>query len=265
MERKAIDIYQVDTFTNKVFCGNPAAVCILEEWLPESTMQQIAAENNLAETAFALCDDKGMYHIRWFTPTVEVDLCGHATLATAFVLYEQLAYQNDSIHFYSHRSGVLKVSKTAEQYHMDFPADLLKPAVITTAIIDALKHKPKEAFMGKTDLMLVFEDQEIIKNMNPDMHLLNKIDVRGVIVTAVGKTCDFVSRFFAPQSGIDEDPATGSAHTSLIPYWAKKMNKNELKAEQLSSRGGLLNGVLKKDRVIISGEAILFMKGTLFL
>ena len=264
MKRRTISLYQVDAFTNKVFGGNPAAVCILDEWLPEKAMQQIAAENNLAETAFAHCDDKGIYHIRWFTPTVEVDLCGHATLATAFVLYEQLAYQKDYIHFYSHRSGDLKVFKTGNQYCMDFPADVLESTEITTTIEQALKCKPQAAYVGNTDLLLVFDDQETIENMNPDLYLLNKIDVRGVIVTAPGKTCDFVSRFFGPQCGIDEDPVTGSAHTSLIPYWAERMNKNEFTAFQLSKRGGRLCGVLKGDRVFISGEAVLYLKGEFY-
>jgi PhzF family phenazine biosynthesis protein len=255
-----IKLYQVDAFAEKIFAGNPAAVCPLNDWLPEQVMQDIAMENNLAETAFFVKKDD-RYEIRWFTPSVEVDLCGHATLASAYVLFNHENHRGDSITFYSHRSGILTVKKEHQQLTLDFPVDVLKQIEITDEHWTAFGVKPKELYRGKTDFMMVFENESQIKNLKPDFKLLNNMDCRGVIVTAKGDTVDFVSRFFAPQSGIDEDPVTGSAHTSLTPYWSTKLGKKTLSAIQLSRRRGMLSCTDNSDRILISGQAKLYLKG----
>ncbi|TND08989.1 MAG: phenazine biosynthesis protein PhzF family [Bacteroidetes bacterium] len=254
-------IYQVDAFAEQVFSGNPAAVCPLGSWLPDEMMQHIAAENNLAETAFfvPLGDD---FHIRWFTPAVEVDLCGHATLAAAHVLFEHEQYARKQIRFQS-RSGWLEVSKTAGGLTLDFPADELQQLTPDPAMNKAIGAVPLEIWKGKTDYMLVFENQEQVEKLLPDFRLLAKSGGRGIIVTAPGRDCDFVSRFFAPQAGIDEDPVTGSAHTSLTPYWAVRLKKNPLRAMQVSRRGGKLLCSMNAGRVLIEGKAITYLKGTI--
>jgi predicted PhzF superfamily epimerase YddE/YHI9 len=220
-----IPIYQVDAFTNERFKGNPAAVCPLSDWLPDAVMQNIAAENNLAETAFIVAAG-AQYEIRWFTPTVEVDLCGHATLASAFVLFNELGFAEDQINFVSHRSGPLSVTKIGSVLALNFPVDSL--------------------------IELPFK---------PDFEALKVHQVRGIIVTALGETTDFVSRFFGPACGVNEDPVTGSAHTTLTPYWASVLGKNELTARQLSLRTGSLSCKLLGDRVEIAGEAMLYLRG----
>lgn len=257
-------IYQVDAFTDKVFGGNPAAVCPLVNWLPDDMLQQIAAENNLAETAFYVKQDD-MYEIRWFTPTVEVDLCGHATLAAAYVLFNHEGLQGDEIKFYSDKSGELTVTKQQQYLTLNFPTDRYEAVPLTEILTCGFDILPIEAYKGKTDYLLVFEQEAQIKNLQPDFGKIAQLPGRGVIVTAKGDKVDFVSRFFAPQSGINEDPVTGSAHTTLIPYWAAKLGKQQLKACQLSQRKGYLVCQHLGDRVEISGKAKLYLVGHLHL
>lgn len=253
-------IYQVDAFADKLFSGNPASVCPLSEWLDDEVMQKIAMENNLAETAFYVKRGE-RYEIRWFTPNVEVDLCGHATLASAFVLFQYENHQGGLIDFHSPRSGDLKVRKNAKGFTLDFPADEYHKISITENIKSCFDRKPVEAYKGKTDYMLVFDNEMDIANITPQLENIKKLNARGVIITAKGDEVDFVSRFFAPQSGINEDPVTGSAHTTMTPYWADKFYKNELSAIQLSDRRGYLQCRLKENRVEISGQAILYLAG----
>lgn len=257
-------IYQIDAFTSKVFGGNPAAVCPLEEWFSDELLQKIAMENNLAETAFYVKKEKE-YHIRWFTPLVEVDLCGHATLAAAFVLFNFEHHQENEIRFYSERSGQLQVKREKDLLTLNFPKDTLEKINLTEELKKGFQQQPLEVYKGKTDYMFVFRDESVIEQLQPDFQQLSKWNVRGVIATAKGKNCDFVSRFFAPQAGINEDPVTGSAHTTLTPYWAEKLDKKELTAIQLSVRKGHLTCKLSDDRVEISGEAKVYLIGELFL
>jgi len=256
-------IYQVDAFCDKVFSGNPAAVCPLEQWLSDGMLQNIAMENNLAETAFYV-KQGDQYEIRWFTPTVEVDLCGHATLAAAFVLFNYENHGGSHIRFYSPRSGILTVNRNGELLTLDFPTDVFNPIAISQEILDCFNTTPHSAFKGKTDYMLVFHKEAEIKSIVPAMENIARLSGRGVIITAKGDTADFVSRFFAPQSGINEDPVTGSAHTTLTPYWAKQLGKNNLTAIQLSDRRGYLQCTYLNDRVEISGMARLYLSGEIF-
>ena len=254
-------IYQIDAFTTKLFGGNPAAVCILDTWVETELMQQIAAENNLAETAFAV-HNNDHYELRWFTPEIEVDLCGHATLATAFVLYNYYDSKENTLRFISPRSGELLVQKDdSGLLTMDSPTDVVTTVPEQPNITEAIGKEPVEIFKGKTDYMLIYETQEDIENMKPNFHLLNELDCRGVIITAKGNKVDFVSRFFAPQCGIPEDPVTGSAHTTLTPYWSEKLNKKILSAKQLSERGGDLQCEYHGDRVKISGNGVCYLVG----
>jgi PhzF family phenazine biosynthesis protein len=255
-----IKLYQVDAFTDTIFHGNPAAVCILDDWLDEPLMQHIAMENSLSETAFAV-QKNNQFHIRWFTPETEVTLCGHATLATAHVLFSHYHYQKKEIIFKSRHSGILKVRKEADFLTLDFPVDIIKKATPPPGLIKAIGKKPLEVWKGKTDYLLVYETEKDIRTIAPNYHLLSQVKVRGTIITAPGDSTDFVSRFFAPQVGINEDPVTGSAHTTLVPYWAKKLNKNILSARQLSKRQGLLNCRLETNRVFISGKAKTYLEG----
>ena len=258
-----IRIYQIDAFAERVFTGNPAAVCPLNAWLPDSVMQSIAMENNLAETAFYVYEKEGL-RIRWFTPTVEVDLCGHATLATAFVLFHHEKYSGDKIVFNS-RSGPLTVTRSGDRLTLNFPVDVLREVAALPELEKGLGLAPLKTFKGKTDYMLVFENESQIKNMQPDFKQIAQVEARGIIVTAPGDHVDFVSRFFGPQSGGDEDPVTGSAHTSLTPYWADILKKNTFEAMQLSKREGKLHCTLKGDRVEITGEGKTFMTGKIFI
>lgn len=258
-----IKIYQVDAFAERLFTGNPAAVCPLPEWLPDHVMQHIAMENNLAETAFFVYEKEGL-RIRWFTPTVEVDLCGHATLATAHVLFQHENYTGEKIVFNS-RSGPLTVTRTDDKLTLNFPVDTLTEVKPIPELEKGLGLAPLQTFKGKTDYMLVFENESQIKNMQPDFKEIAKVEARGIIVTAPGDMVGFVSRFFGPQSGGDEDPVTGSAHTSLTPYWAGVMKKNSFDAIQLSSRKGKLSCTLLGDRVEISGKAKTFMIGKIMV
>ena len=255
-----IRMFQVDAFTSQLFSGNPAAVCPLERWPSEELMQNIALENNLAETAFYVRQDEG-FGIRWFTPAVEVDLCGHATLAAAFVIFELEKYDGNAIRFVSPRSGELTVTKNGDLLTLDFPSDAYTKAEFTRELLEGFDLKPRETYRGKTDYMLVFDTEDEIRSLQPDFTELAKVPARGVIVTAAGEQCDFVSRFFAPQSGINEDPVTGSAHTTLIPYWYARTGKQTLHARQLSSRGGTLTCTYKNERVLISGNARLYLRG----
>jgi PhzF family phenazine biosynthesis protein len=256
-------IYQVDTFTDKIFSGNPAAVCPLENWPEDDTMQKIAMENNLAETAFFV-KQGDVYHIRWFTPTVEVDLCGHATLASAFVLFNDQQHTGDTLHFFSHRSGALTASRQGDLLTLNFPTDIYQEIELSAALISGFNIKPKCAFRGKTDYLLVFDTENEIRTLIPDLDIIATFGGRGVIVTAKGTEVDFVSRFFAPQSGIDEDPVTGSAHTTLTPYWAKQLHKTTLTAIQYSERKGFLTCTYLNDRVEISGYCKLYLTGEIY-
>ena len=256
-----LTLYQVDAFTEKLFSGNPAAVCILDSWLDNRIMQQIAMENNLAETAF-LVKKLEHYEIRWFTPEIEVDLCGHATLASAYVLFRFKETKASELEFNSPRSGVLKVKKGDDGYLiMDFPSDVTIVVDAIEEINNAIGAQPIKTIKGKTDFLLIFNSQKDIEQIAPNFHLLNQLDCRGVIVSAPGDEVDFVSRFFAPQCGIPEDPVTGSAHTTLTPYWAEVLGKKRMTAKQLSPRGGDLHCEHRGNRVAIAGKAVLYLRG----
>lgn len=262
---KTQKIYQIDAFADALFQGNPAAVCVMNSWLEDDIMQNIAMENNLAETAFVV-KEGDQYHIRWFTPELEVDLCGHATLASAYVLFHYYQHASDTIAFYSQRSGELAVSReTSGNLTMNFPTDTLEDVPPNDKIIEALGLTPLKSFKGKTDYLLIYENEEMITSMAPNFFLLDAVDARGIIVSAPGQEVDFVSRFFAPQCGIPEDPVTGSAHTSLTPYWSKRLGKKELVAKQLSSRGGTILCTYLGDRVLISGKAVPYLSGEIIL
>lgn len=259
-----IAIYQVDAFTDQLFKGNPAAVCPLDAWLPDELMQNIAQENNLAETAFIVPSGNG-YEIRWFTPTVEVDLCGHATLASAHVAFHELGFTGDEIPFISPRSGLLKVSKRGDELVLDFPADTLEAMDFDSSRFAGLSTPPRAVYKGKTDYLLVYDSEEEIQNLQPDFEALKVHPVRGIIVTAPGQQVDFVSRFFGPACGVNEDPVTGSAHTTLTPYWARVFGKNSMTAMQLSQRTGKLTCSLNGNRVEIAGKSVLYLRGEIEL
>ena len=255
-----ISIYQADAFTDKLFGGNPAAICPLTEWLPDEVMQKIAIENNLAETAFFVKTTNG-YKLRWFTPEYEIDLCGHATLASAHILFTELDFTDDTIHFETVKAGTLIVKKDGDKYTMDFPSRPPIPIEPPNGLAEALGEKKPVAFLRSRDYFLVYETEQDIKDITPDFFALSKMDTVGVIVTAPGDNSDFVSRFFAPGAGIPEDPVTGSAHCNLIPYWAKVLGKNNLHAYQISARRGELWCELKGERVQMSGKAVTYLKG----
>lgn len=255
--------YAVDAFSDSLFGGNPAGVCLPDRALDASLMQQIAAENNLAETAFAV-KSGDHYDLRWFTPETEIDLCGHATLATGFVLMGLLDRSLTRVDFLT-QSGPLSVEKTGEHYSMDFPSRPPVPCAIPAGLEEALGAEVLECRRSR-DLMVLLKDEEAVRNLAPDFALLRGIkDFFGFIVTAKGESCDFVSRFFAPNAGIDEDPVTGSSHCTLIPYWAESLSKDSLRARQLSRRGGSLLCELKGDRVAIGGGARLYLTGEIAL
>lgn len=249
--------YQVDAFTDKVFGGNPAAVVPMTSWPSDSILQAIAEENNLSETAFFVPTENG-FKLRWFTPLREVDLCGHATLATAHVIFEILGYSRQTISFVTH-SGELIVEKKSNKLEMNFPACPPKPHQIPDLLVKGLGQQPIEV-LAADDYMAIFDSEATVRAITPDQSLLAKLDLRGVIITAPGIDVDFVSRFFAPKYGIPEDPVTGSAHCALAPYWASKLGKNSLSAKQVSKRGGTLNCELNGTRVMISGNAVTFME-----
>ena len=257
-----IPIYQVDAFTDQLFGGNPAAVCPLEEWPDSQTMQNIAAENNLSETAFFVMKKTG-FDIRWFTPTMEVNLCGHATLASSHVIFNHLDYKGEEVVFTS-LSGELKVSRADDRLTLDFPSTPPSAVDAPEELIQGLGREPKEVHKSR-DYLALFESEADILSVEPNFSILKKADCLGIIITAEGEKSDFVSRFFAPAAGIDEDPVTGSAHTTLIPFWAKKLEKNTLHAFQLSKRRGELFCELSGDRVKIGGRAVTFFKGEITL
>mgnify|MGYP002622161452 FL=1 len=256
-------IFQVDAFTENLFHGNPAAVVPLETWPTYEKLQNIALENNLSETAFFL-KEENHYHIRWFTPAVEVDLCGHATLATAYVIFNFFETEAQSIKFHS-RSGMLEVKKENDLLILNFPADEIKKVPAPEKLVNALGKIPKESYKGKTDYLLIYATETDIEEIEPDFKLLSEIKARGIIISSKGKNTDFVSRFFAPLSGINEDPVTGSAHTTLTSYWAEKLNKKELSAVQLSKRKGFLHCRDLGNRIEIAGKAVLFLRGEIFV
>jgi PhzF family phenazine biosynthesis protein len=259
-----IPIYQADAFTSELFGGNPAAVCPLTKWLPDEAMQKIAAENNLAETAYFVKTGEG-YHLRWFTPELEIDLCGHATLASAHIIFTELGFTGDAIHFSTEKAGTLIVNKNGDRYTLDFPSRPPYPAEMPDGLLEGLNNKMPIAVMRSRDYFLVYENEQDIIDMQPNHFLLSKIDAIGIIVTAPGKEVDFVSRFFAPACGVPEDPVTGSAHCNLIPYWAEKLGKTELHAYQLSARKGELWCEFKGDRVLMSGNAVTYLKGEIYV
>ncbi|MGB0521958.1 MAG: PhzF family phenazine biosynthesis protein [Flammeovirgaceae bacterium] len=258
-----IPIYQIDTFTDKVFGGNPAAVCPLEAWLPDETLQQIALENNLAETAFFIKTGAGQYHLRWFTPEIEMDLCGHATLATAFVIFSHYEPKRKTLTFDS-LSGQLVVRKAGDFLELDFPSRPPLPATLPKIISKSLNIQPIEVWKAR-DYVLLYEDEASIRQLTPDVAQLNQInlDPGGIVVTAQGDQVDFVSRFFTPQATIFEDPVTGSAHCSLIPFWANRLQKQAFHALQLSARQGELFCNIVNDRVQIRGKAVEYLKGAI--
>jgi len=264
----SVQIYQVDAFANELFQGNPAAVMPLTEWLPDTTLQRIAMENNLSETAYFI-PSKDAFKIRWFTPTVEVDLCGHATLAAGHVLFNHLAYPGDRIVFHTRNAGDLEVLRgdAPGRLTLNFPDNLpeaVDPAPLKI-IFEGLHLPAGPIAKGPYDYFIVLDTQHALESLSPDFKRLSTAPGRGIVVTAPGKDCDFVSRCFYPQSGVDEDPVTGSAHTMLVPYWASRLGKTRLSAVQLSARRGYLDCELRQGRVYMSGNAHTFLHGELHL
>ena len=257
-----IPIYQVDAFTSEVFSGNPAAVCMLDSWIDDKLLQSIAAENNLSETAFLVRNEDG-FDLRWFTPVTEVALCGHATLASAFVLFAYHKWPEKSICFRTRKSGQLSVVERNGLLEMDFPSRPAQAIVSPIGIKEALGVAPKEIFGSEEDLLIILDSEKDVREARPDFSALNRVECRGVIITARGDRSDFVSRFFAPRVGILEDPVTGSAHCVLVPYWAGVLGKNDLHAFQVSKRGGELFCKNAGNRVKISGKAAHYMEGTI--
>lgn len=254
-----LSLYQVDAFAEQRFSGNPAAVVPLDRWLPDALMQNIAMENNLAETAF-YATEHDQFRIRWFTPKAEVDLCGHATLATAHVMFSHRGFAGNEVRFAS-RSGELRVRKDGDRLTLNFPTDTIERVALSPELTACFPVRPSEAWKGKVDYLLVFENEAVVAGLQPDLRAISRLGTRGAIATAKGDTAGFVSRYFAPQFGIDEDPVTGSAHTTLMPYWANRLGTNELSAIQLSERKGHLHCVLLGDRVEISGKAVTYLVG----
>jgi len=257
-----IPFYQIDAFTSSLFSGNPAGVCLLDNWLEDATMLAIAAENNLSETAFLVPSNED-YKIKWFTPKVEVDLCGHATLASAFVIFNYVDKSCDTVCFDS-VSGPLTVKRETNNLSMDFPSATPSPCPIPNELVDGLLLEPEEVLLSR-DYLVVYDSEEKIKSLRPNMEKLSRLDSLGIIATAQGSQCDFVSRFFAPGVGIPEDPVTGSAHCTLVPYWANKTGKTKFHALQLSQRGGELFCEQMGDRVVIAGRAVAYLEGTIII
>jgi PhzF family phenazine biosynthesis protein len=252
-------IYYVDAFTDNLFSGNPAAV-IFSQLNDKKLMQKVAAENNLSETAF-IREENGIYHIRWFAPLCEIDLCGHATLASAFIYFKYIQPESTKFEVQSLKNGILKVTKKDNLLTLDFPKDSISKYDELDFVEKIINTKPTELFIGRNDVLAIVESEAMVRNLDINFELLKKSSMRGLIVSSKGESCDFVSRFFAPSSGVYEDPVTGSAHTTLIPYWSDKLNKTSLKAQQLSERGGVLFCEDKDDRVFIGGNAVEYLKG----
>jgi PhzF family phenazine biosynthesis protein len=259
-----IPTYQLDAFTSELFTGNPAAVCILDEWLDDRLLQALAAENNHSETAFLLKRDGG-FEIRWFTTQTEVPLCGHATLASSFVIFNLLKWPEDVIRFQTRRSGLLSVRRNGELIEMDFPAQPPSWQPVPAGLAQALHHSPLEVLGTAGNLLVVLEDEKTVRELEPDYSLLMAIDKQGTIVTAKGDRCDFVSRYFAPRIGVPEDPVTGSAHCLLVPYWSKALGKKQLHARQVSKRGGELFCRDRGERMTIAGKAVLYLEGKIII
>ena len=253
-----IPYFQVNAFTKEPFRGNPAGVCMLEEWLSDDVLQRIAAENNLSETAFFITEGD-RFRLRWLTPTVEVDLCGHATLVTAAVLFFELGCNENAIPFET-KSGIVLASRRGDLIELDFPSRPPKRCVPPKELLQALGAEPREVYLSR-DYLVVLESEEVLRFLEPDMNLLRKLDRDGVIVTTRGADCDFVSRYFAPHLGIPEDPVTGAAHCTLIPFWSERIGKKEMFARQVSQRGGELFCRFEKDRVAIGGNAVIYKRG----
>lgn len=262
-----LTLYQYDAFAETPFSGNPAAVVPLSAWLPNATLQSIALENNLSETVFFVPADDGAdhdFHIRWFTPTVEVRLCGHATLASGATLFEQLGWSRDEIRFQTNEAGPLTVTRRDDLVELDFPAGPATDAPMPTGISDALGVAPS-AYLQAYSGLAVFDSEEQVRSVRPDRDFLLNLDVDGLIVTGPGDDCDCVSRYFAPHAGIDEDPVTGSAHCTIAPYWAQRLGKTSLHARQVSARGGDLYCEVDGDRVRLAGRSRLFMTATIYV
>ena len=257
-----IPIWQVDAFASGVFAGNPAAVCVLDSWIEDRVLQAIAAENNLSETAFLVRNAAG-FDLRWFTPTTEVALCGHATLAAAKVLFDLRGWQEPEIRFQTRKSGVLSVAKRGDLLEMDFPALPARPVVTPAGLGAALGAEPRQALVSADDWLAVLDDEETVRGLKPDFAALAKFDCRCLVPTARGKEANFVSRAFAPRFGIPEDPVTGSAHCVLAPYWAGVLGKNELRAFQVSARGGEVRCRVAGERVKLAGRAVVYLEGTI--
>ena len=257
-----VKIFQVDAFTSKPFGGNPAAVVPLEAWLSDETMLQIAEENNLAETAFFVKNGDG-YDLRWFTPTVEMDLCGHATIASAYVLFELMRFGEPTIKFHT-KSGVLRVTRDGDLFVLDFPSCPAVECDPPAGLVEALGAEPQRILKAR-DYLAIYAAEADVLALRPDFRAISELDVHAVIVSAPGETSDFVSRFFAPAVGVDEDPVTGSAHCTLIPYWAERLGKTEMFARQVSERGGELFCELAGERVKIGGNAALYLKGEIYV
>lgn len=257
-----IPFFEVVAFTGRLFAGNPAGVCVLEQWLPNETLQAIAAENNLPETAFII-ERAEHFDLRWMTPTVEVELCGHATLASAHVIFEHLGRAGSLVRFQS-RSGKLTVERSSDRLVLDFPSQPARAGARSDKLVEGLRAEPKAVLKGR-DYLAVFETEDEVAAIDPDFGVVAQLDAQGVIATAPGKNCDFVSRYFAPGAGIPEDPATGSTHCALIPYWSKRLGKRELFARQISPRGGELFCEDRGDRVGIGGRAMTYVEGKLHL
>ena len=259
-----IPLYQVDAFASRVFAGNSAAVCPLDAWIEPALMQSIAMENNLPETAFIVRRQDGDYDIRWFTPAAEIDLAGHPTLATAYVLFERLEPGRAEVRFHTQKSGVLTVRRDGERISMDFPALIAKPVPVPAGAAEALGVTPASAHLTR-DLLLVFANEAEVRAIRPRMDLIADLASFGVIASAPGDTVDFVSRFFAPNMGVPEDPVTGSAHCTLTPYWAQRLGRTKLTARQISARGGDLWVEHRGDRVTLAGQAAFYLEGTIVL
>ena len=255
-----IRYFHVDAFSSEAFRGNPAGVCILDRWLSDGVLQKIAAEHNLSETAF-FTREQDFHRLRWFTPAMEVDLCGHATLASAFVLFSELGCGGDRLQFES-RSGTLMATRRSDLIELDFPSRPPTPCATPKELVTALGREPREVLRSR-DYVAVFDSPDEVAALKPDFDLIMKLDCLGIIVTARGSDCDFVSRFFAPRAGIPEDPVTGSAHCSLIPFWSARLGKTELFARQISRRGGELWCRLLGERVGIGGRAVIYSRGEL--
>lgn len=254
--------YVVDAFPDQLFGGNPAAVCVMESWLPDDLLLKITRENNLSETAFAVMEGDH-FHLRWFTPGGEIDLCGHATLATAYVILRYIHPSDNSVHFET-KSGTLIVNKHEELFEMDFPAYELRSVAVTDAMAEAIGSRPLEAYIGR-DLVCVMDTEATVRNSNPDMNKLLTLDGLLLHITAKGASYDCVSRSFAPKLSVSEDPVCGSGHCHLFPYWSQQLHKDELVAFQASERGGVLYGRVEGGRVKLSGKAVLFSEATFYV